>query len=191
MTKKLVYVDFETGDLTPEDSEIITIQWQEVDANTGDIMGDLKIYKRWEYSTDKEFIYDAVNGSKVEDDFGNSVNFLINKFPPKIGFNLFFEQNFLEKKLIEHDLPKFWKAQIIGYDTMAVDLKHVAIIINEGNFKGSGLDNVSGKKTSGKDVPEWNRLGQYDKIVDYIVDETEAALEFYKKLLNYMKGYEI
>mgnify|MGYP001017846701 CR=1 FL=1 len=38
---------------------------------------------------------------------------------------------------------------------------------------------------------EWNRLGQYDKIVDYIVDETEAALEFYKKLLNYMKGYEI
>ena len=94
MTKKLVYVDFETGDLTPEDGEIITIQWQEVDANTGEPMGDLVIKKRWKYGSDKDFIHGAVNESKVEDDYGRVVNFLINKFPPKLGFNLFFEQNF-------------------------------------------------------------------------------------------------
>ena len=189
MTKKLVYVDFETGDLTPEDGEIITIQWQEVDANTGEPMGDLVIKKRWKYGSDKDFIHGAVSESKVEDDYGQVVNFLINKFPPKLGFNLFFEQNFLEKKFVQHDMPKFWTAQITGYDTMSVDLKHVAILVNGGNFKGSGLDNVSEKKTSGLDIPVYFREERYNEIVEYVEDETRAALKFYRDLLNHMKSF--
>ena len=60
MVEKLIYLDFETTGLNPEVDKLLTIQWQEIDANTGDELSELRIFKLWDYDTEKKFIEDVI-----------------------------------------------------------------------------------------------------------------------------------
>ncbi len=51
------YLDIETTGLDPEIDQIITIQYQELDRNTGEAVGELTILKAWE-SSEKEYCRD-------------------------------------------------------------------------------------------------------------------------------------
>jgi hypothetical protein len=59
-----------------------------------------------------------------------------------------------------------------------IDLHGVGILMNRGEFKGSGLDKITGKDRDGMMVPIWFDHGDYDKIVEYIEMETREFVRF-------------
>ena len=130
MVSKIVYLDIETtkncvdwmrGEADSrykvvKEWEILTVQWQEVDAFTGQEIGELKMIKRWDVDSELDFMkgvcslsgelrvdysfsyYDNREGKDKE--VNNSVNnFLFSENPPKLGHNLKFEQQALEGKI--------------------------------------------------------------------------------------------
>ena len=58
--------------------------------------------------------------------------------------------------------------------------------MNKGQFKGSGLDKITGKSRPGNMVPEWYAKKDYTEIIKYIENETEEFVKFsswlYKEL---------
>jgi hypothetical protein len=58
--------------------------------------------------------------------------------------------------------------------------------MNQGEFKGSGLDKLTGKKSNGANIPIWYNNHEYEKIIEYIKQEAEEFIKFnvwlYKKL---------
>jgi len=166
------YLDIETTGLRPEESQILTIQFQELDRYTGEAKGELIILKAWD-SSEKEIIEEFIKLSKINDDW--EWNFIPH------GYHLDFEHNFLMKRAEFHGLPKI---EVLGRPL--VDLCHVGVLMNSGEFKGSGLDKLTGKQGSGSDIIEMHSFGDYDKIEEYIKQEAKAYIEFYAWLRKRM-----
>ena len=189
MVEKLIYVDFETAGLDPETDELLTVQWQEIDANTGDELSELHVFKLWDYDSEKQFIEDVIKKSIVDDNGKRKMLFL-SWWPAKLGYNLFFEQNFLEKRMEVNNIEQEGVC-IMGYSVPALDLKMAGVLINGGSFKGAALDDISSKESGGQDVPLWYENKDYEKIDEYIKNETVAFVDLYKKLLEHMQGFKI
>lgn len=158
------YLDIETTGLNPKEDKIISIQYQELDMNTGKPIGELVILKEWE-SSEREILKRFILDSKVIDEYAFS-------FVP-IGFNLGFEHNFLKERTVMHGLP-----EIDILSKPFIDLRAIAILMNKGQFKGSGLNNMTGKKSSGTKIPELYEAKKYEEIIDYIQNETEEFLKW-------------
>ena len=58
------YLDIETTGLNPKVDKIITIQFQQLDMNTGSPVGELIILKEWE-SSEKEMLKQFIIKSKI------------------------------------------------------------------------------------------------------------------------------
>ena len=54
--------------------------------------------------------------------------------------------------------------------------------MNNGEFRGSGLDKMTGKKHNGSPIPGWYEEEQYEKIEDYVIQETQEFCKFYQWL---------
>ena len=137
MVSKIIYLDIETtkncvdwmrGEADSrykvvKEWEILTVQWHEVDAFTGQEIGELKMIKMWDVDSELDFMravcslsgelgvdysfsyYDNREGKDKE--VNKSVNnFLFSENPPKLGHNLKFEQQALDGK-IEQTLTLF------------------------------------------------------------------------------------
>jgi len=67
-----------------------------------------------------------------------------------------------------------------------IDLRAIGILMNKGQFKGSKLSDLTGKKEDGINIPLWYENKEYDKIIDYIINETKEFIKFnawlYKKM---------
>jgi|SRR3989344_5920599 len=167
------YLDIETTGLDPKESKIITIQFQKLDRYTGKPEGDLVILKEWE-SSEKEILSDFIEMTGIinaEDDF----NFV------STGYNLGFEHNFLKERTKINGLPV-----IDILNKPFIDLRSIGILMNSGQFKGSGLDKITGKKSDGSNIPNWYLTKEYQKIIDYILNETEEFLFFNSWLYSRM-----
>ena len=199
MTEKLIYLDFETEGIEPEkdkeNNRLLTVQWQEIEAETGDGIEDLKIYRLWDYEIadgqydEKKFIEDVL-AKAVVDNRGRRIMFLHSKWPPVLGYNLFFEQYFIDQRISANNIVCD-KVLITGYMVPALDLKYAGVLINGGKFAGSALHDISRKKTSGESVLKWWGEGNTDKIIKYVEDETESFIDFYKKLLEHTKKFQV
>ena len=168
------YLDIETTGLDPSKDKIITIQFQELDRYTGDAIGELVILKEWE-SSEKEIIAKFKELSGILDDYDFS-------FVP-IGYNLGFEHNFLKTRSELNGLPSL---DILHCPF--IDLRAVGILMNYGQFKGSRLSDITGKKGTGILIPGWYNNKEYEKILDYIKNETEEFIKFNKWLYKKMPG---
>ncbi|HIG51860.1 TPA: hypothetical protein EYQ19_00290 [Candidatus Pacearchaeota archaeon] len=63
--------------------------------------------------------------------------------------------------------------------------------MNKGEFKGCGLDKMTGKKSDGSKIPQFYENKQYAEIISYIENETEEFLKFNMWLYKEMpKFYE-
>jgi len=166
------YLDIETTGLNPETDKIISIQFQELERNTGLAKGELIILKAWE-SSEKEILSEFLKKSQITDSYPFT-------FIP-VGFNLGFEHNFLRTRLEKNDLPV-----VDILDKPSIDLRAIGILMNHGEFKGSGLDKITNKKSNGSSIPQWYLNKEYDKIIDYIENETKEFIKFnswlYQKL---------
>jgi len=106
-----------------------------------------------------------------------------------VGYNLSFEHNFFRERLAFHGLPM---VDILTHPF--IDLRACGIIMNKGEFKGSGLDKITGKPHDGSVVPEWYSNKEYDKIIGYIKKEAEEFTKFcvwlYKELPMLLVKYK-
>ena len=143
--------------------KIITIQYQELERNSGKAKGNLIILKEWE-SSEKDILQRFLNESGIMGDY--DFDFI------SVGFNLNFEHKFFKERTTQNNLPSL---DILNKPF--IDLRALGILMNKGEFKGSGLDKISGKPSNGMMLPEWYKNKEYDKITGYI--EAEAR-EFIK-----------
>ncbi len=157
------YLDIETNGLDPKKNKIITIQYQQLDRNTAKPISKLKILKEWE-SSEKDILEEFVNSTNILNDYEFS-------FIP-MGYCLNFEHNFLKEKSLAYGLP-----EIDILSKAFIDLKAFGVIMNRGEFKNSGLDKITGKPQSGRDIPIWHEKKEYDKITEYIEREAEEFVK--------------
>ncbi len=155
------YLDIETTGLNPQDSKIITIQFAQLHDTTSQQVGELKILKEWE-SGEKEMLKQFITQSDITNSYPFS--FI------SVGFNLQFEHNFLIQRCKANGLEP-----IDIFTKPHIDIKPFAVIMNNGQFKGSGLDKITGKPHGGGIVPQWYSEKKYDEIENYIKKE---ATEF-------------
>lgn len=161
-------MDIETTGLNPRVDKIITIQFQELDRNTGKPVSDLVILKEWE-SSERQILQEFIERSRVHDKYWFS-------FVP-IGYNLTFEHNFLKERTTAYGLKP---VDILSLPF--IDLRSVGVLMNKGEFVGSGLDKITGKKQDGRKVPMWYANKQFDLILDYVKNEAEEFLGFLQKM---------
>ncbi|MBR9680549.1 MAG: hypothetical protein GOU98_01860 [Candidatus Altiarchaeota archaeon] len=159
----------------PKKDKVISIQYQKIDMRTGKPRGDLVILKEWE-SSEKEII------TKFYERFFKKRRSVWDFIP--VGNNLNFEFEFLQEKF-----KKFCSVDFTSFDfhynTPHFDIKALLLILNNGEFKGSGLHNFTGKTTSGVVIRDYYESKEYDKIEKYIVEETEAFLVFLQKIMEH------
>ena len=158
------YLDIETTGLDPMKDKILTIQYQELERNTGEAKGELIILKEWE-SSEKEIIQKFIEDTSILDDY-------VFSFVP-VGYNLNFEHNFLKQRSAVHNLQP-----IDILNNPFIDLRAIGILMNGGEFKGSGLDKLTGKEGTGKNIPLWYNNSEYDLILKYIEIETREFIKF-------------
>ena len=165
------YLDIETTGLNPAKDKIITIQFQELDRYTGEAIGELIILKEWE-SSEKEILKEFISKTKILE---GGFNFV------PVGYNLNFEHNFLKIRTAINNLPI-----VDVLNNPFIDLRAVGILMNKGQFKGSKLSDLTGKREDGKNIPLWYENKNYDKIISYITNETKEFINFntwlYKKM---------
>jgi len=63
-----------------------------------------------------------------------------------------------------------------------LDLHTIAVIMNKGSFKGSGLDKITNKPSSGKNIPKLYYEKNYTEIESYIKKEADEFSIFCSKL---------
>jgi hypothetical protein len=152
----------------PHSCKIITIQYQRLD-NKGKPAAPLKILKEWETS---------------EEDIVRRLSMLLNprnvwNFIP-VGHNIYFDLGMFMKRARHYRIK--YDSWFIYHDLPAIDTKYICIGMNDFQFKDSGLDKFTRKRTDGSLVPVWYHEKEYDKITDYIEKEAEEFIEFYQKL---------
>ena len=174
------YFDIETTGLNSKLNKIITIQYQELDRHTGEAIGELIILKEWE-SSERDILEEFINKSGISESYAFS-------FIPT-GYNLSFEHNFLKERTALHS---FNPIDILSKPF--IDLRAFGILMNGGEFKGSGLDKISGKKTNGSSIPQWYQNKEYNRIIAYIKDETKSFIHLnawlYKKMPRFLEEYK-
>lgn len=165
------YFDIETygteAKPNPQKDKIITIQFQEIDSQTGTPKSDLIIFKEWEHTEEAILRKFALMFKPWE-------------FIP-VGNNLNFERAFLKIKSEQYKIEAFTKHGDLAENFPSIDVRPIFVILNKGQFKGSGMHNFTKKKTDGSHISTWYANREYEKIENYITEEAEAFLEFYQK----------
>ena len=117
------YLDIETTGLKEFEDKITTIQYVELERDTGKQLGELTILKEWELGEEEmlsQFIEKTTITNNYEWDF----------IP--VGFNLKFEHEFLQARSSKYDL-----FPISILTRPCIDLHAIGIMMNKGEFKGS------------------------------------------------------
>jgi len=169
------YLDIETYSSGPRPNplrdEIITIQYQQIDPY-GEPVGDLSILRAWESSEEqivKQFYSRFILNRRTWD------------FVP-VGFNLNFEFDFFRFKFAKYVGTRMSESEF--HSMPYIDLKHFTVLLNNGDFKGSGLDKFSSKPCSGSVIKDYYESRNYAAIEDYIRTETNAFIDLYRKIIR-------
>ena len=172
------YLDIETTGLDELHDKIITIQYMELDRNSGNPVGPLKILKEWK-SDEKTILKRFIEEFRPKDRWA---------FIP-VGYGLGFEHKFFWQRCISNGLTPI---SILGRPFL--DLMTVAVLMNGGRFKGAALDDMTSKPRDGSVIPGWYREKKYAEIERYIKEETDGFAEFcsriYEELPNLLEKFK-
>ena len=160
------YLDIETTGFDEENDKIITIQYMELDEETGKPAGQLKILKEWE-SDEKTILKRFIEDFRPEYKWA---------FVP-IGYGLSFEHKFFWQRCISNGLKP------IGILTRPfLDLMTVGVLLNGGSFKGAALDDLTSKSQDGSVIPGYYKEKKYAEIERYIKNEIDGFCGLATKL---------
>jgi hypothetical protein len=162
------YFDIETTGIDFDTSEIITIQWQELDRVTGEPIGNLNILKRWE-SSEAQIL--KTFQPKLE---CNRWNFVF------IGKNLFFDFCMLNERLNHFGLGEI-DLRCLN-DRVSLDIKPILVLVNDGGFIGYEKIIPKTNPITGDMIPTFYMNGKYAEIIKYIEDEAEDFIKAYQIL---------
>ena len=181
---KYYYLDIETAPLAqhqhnpnasfePETAKIISIQYQEIAQQTGQPHSELNILKEWEQHWSEELIVGLFKKIFVDNGIWDFV---------PVGNNLAFDFKFLKSKLNQY----FGVERRRLGQRLFVDIKHVLVIMNSGQF--TGYDELLGKSHEAKNVANWYYSQQFEQIEDYIRREASGFIGKYQILLKLLPG---
>ena len=159
------YTDCETTGINPNEDDIVTIQYQELD-NSGKPLGELTILKSWL--------------SNEEDIVKKFHKVFITNYPwdfVPVGTTLMFDLTFILKKFEKYGLSIGKEPLDFLFSRPCLDLKSNFVIINDMTFKNSGLDKLTNKESDGRLIPQYFKEKKYDLIEKYIVQETKSFIE--------------
>ena len=161
------YFDIETTGWDPAVDKIITIQWQQLSYGKG--VGPLYILKEWE-SSEKEILEDFLPKIHCE----NYWDYIF------VGDNLLFDFNFMNERLNRYGLEGMDLRHCT--ERPFINLKYTLVLMNDGQFRGyTDILNQNATITN-TEIPGLYENEEYNKIVEYIVEEAEAFTEFFSKL---------
>ncbi len=175
----MYYLDIETTGFNPEEDKILTIQYQRLDdRNKGNQVGELIILKEWE-SSEEEIVKKFFNIFITESNWD---------FIPVMQNHLF------EFKFLFNKFKKYcdWNIDVLNFmfNKPFLDIKYTLIMSNNLSFKNAGLNKFTNKLGDGKMVPEWYKDKQYDKIEDYIKQEADSFIEYFKEVIVYLEKFK-
>lgn len=169
----LFYTDLESTGLNPTEDEVIAITFQEIDIASGKVVGPLRILKSWDENSNEEQIIQSFTPLITS---SNPFKFIM------VGNNLNFDFNFLTSKI-----NKYLNLEINStyfHSRPHIDLKHLMVMLNGSRFKGYAK--ILNKENTGAVVPYWYANNQFEKIVNYIQNESIAFTKFYSRVHQLM-----
>jgi hypothetical protein len=164
------YLNMQTLGVRPLFDRIIAIQYQKVDTVTGVGKGPLTVLKEWE-SSEREILKEFLEVLNPD----NPWDFIPVSFNAR--FILYFLQ-FRFRKELKYQLSNEW----IYYNLPMIDLKSVLVLMNKGQFKGSSVDWLIRRELETSEVATWYERKEYNRIEEYIADETKRLLHAYQFL---------
>lgn len=171
------YFDIETTGLNPWQDRIISLQAVRLEPKTGQAVSAMRMFSIW-----RDTRYGDTQDDKEKDIIKQALNF-VDAYNPNpfafipIGYNLDFENRFIKTRLAVLGLPPL-PCDIVSFERPKLDLRPIGVFICNGEFKGSSLEAISGKVGSGKKVLEWYETGDFQKIDEYAIGETESFIAF-------------
>jgi hypothetical protein len=164
------YLNIETLGVRPLFDKIIAIQYQKVDTVSGAGKGPLTALKEWE-SSEREILKEFLEVLNPDDPW----DFIPVSFNAR--FILYFLQSRFRKEL-KYQLSNEW----VYYNLPIIDLKSILVLMNKGQFKGSSVDWLIRRDLETSEVATWYERKEYNRIEEYIAEETKRLLHAYQFL---------
>jgi len=160
----------------PATDTVISIQYQKIDLTTGEPLEKLTILKAWEDS-EKSIVTRFYNQFL-------KAGIPVTQFIP-VGMNLDYAFELILAKCRQYHLPALTSRELY-YQRPRFDLAPVIVLLNDGRFKGAGLDTFSAKKSDAGRINTWYERKEFRPIEHTLQDEAETFL----KLLQYLSKYK-
>lgn len=171
------YFDIETSELDPWKNQVIAVAYQLVSRNLPS--GDLIILRAWESGGERGILSKVMKLGLFDIDGGKSFNFI------PVGTNLFFDLVFLFVRTQKLGLKRWTTKRILQFlqEKPMKDIKTALVAMNDGSFKGSGLDDFTTKKrVDGAVVPRLWAKRDFEGIDRYIHEDARAFFDVYGKI---------
>ena len=68
-----------------------------------------------------------------------------------------------------------------------IDIKYTLVMANNLSFKNAGLNKLTNKQVDGKQIPIYYKDKEYDKIIDYINEETKCFTDSFQNIVKLLK----
>jgi len=181
----LYYFDLETEGKDPKQHGIITIQYVELRLKDSQLapLSSIEILKVWEYGSEKELIKKFLEISKFFDS-----RCLFYFIPVSVALN-FDVMLLCERAKIHGFLGKNVNCEEFLHRKPLIDFKPIFVVLNDFRFEGwnAFIDCFARTKIRGEDIPKLYESKEFDKIINYIIDEFEATLKAINNIIGVLK----
>ncbi len=177
------YFDIETWDPNatgrpdPKKGQVIAVAYQAI--SFGRPTGSLEIRKAWERGGEKIVLKHVLDLGVFDWDTDGFA------FVP-VGTNLDFDLAFLIERMALTGVRRFDAVEVLDIfrEKPRIDIKTTLLLMNDGRFRGSGLDSFTKFKKSGGEVvlKLWEKK-DYRAIEKYIRSDAAGFFDVYRKIL--------
>jgi hypothetical protein len=177
------YFDIETWDPNasgrpdPKKGQVIVVAYQPM--SFGMPRGDLQIKSAWAGGGEKTVLQHVLDLG-VFDCGPRCFDFV------PVGTNLTFDFAFLMERMHLTDVRRFGREEVLEIlrEKPRIDIKTTLLLMNDGKFKGSGLDSFTRLKRSGgvAVLKLWERK-DYRAIEEYVRSDAAGFFDVYQKIL--------
>lgn len=167
----IFYFDTEATSLDPDWGKTITAQWKKLHHGQPDWdENEFHILKEWELESGEKGLIQELIDLGVFDYRGEAAwNFI------PCGNGLGFDTTYLYHRARKYGLLTDFDLEVFIREKPMVDLRSVLILMNDLEFRGSGLHEFT-TKLRGDQIPYWYQNQEYDRILEYIDREQTAFI---------------